>query len=80
LHGDSFRVSVACPSDTQGWLSWLYQAFKNHKLVDVFHQPGECDLTANVDFAFLKEAVSDLREHPFFPSRIFFPLTTRYQS
>ncbi|KAF9787471.1 S-adenosyl-L-methionine-dependent methyltransferase [Thelephora terrestris] len=37
-----------------------FRAFKNHKLVDVFHQPGECDLTANVDFAFLKEAVSDL--------------------
>jgi len=36
-----------------------FRAFKNHKLVDVFYQPGECDLTVNVDFAFLKEAVSD---------------------
>ena len=27
----------------------------------MFHQPGDCDLTVNVDFAFLKEAVSDLR-------------------
>ena len=46
------------------WLNEFYQAFKDHKLVDVFHQPGECDLTTNVDFAFLKEAVSDLRMYP----------------
>jgi NADH dehydrogenase [ubiquinone] 1 alpha subcomplex assembly factor 7 len=36
------------------------QAFKNHEIVDVFHRPGECDLTTNVDFAFLKEAMGDL--------------------
>lgn len=36
----------------------LVQAFKNHKVVDVFHLPGECDLTVNVDFAYLKEALS----------------------
>ncbi|KAF5359488.1 hypothetical protein D9756_003275 [Leucocoprinus leucothites] len=36
------------------------KAFKQHKIVDVFHRPGECDLTANVDFAYLKEAMSDL--------------------
>jgi len=30
--------------------------------VDVFHKPGECDLTANVDFAYIKEAVSELGE------------------
>jgi len=39
----------------------------------VFHQPGECDLTVNVDFAFLKEAVSDLRMYPSFSSSIFLP-------
>ncbi|KAH7341536.1 S-adenosyl-L-methionine-dependent methyltransferase [Rhizoctonia solani] len=33
-----------------------FRAFQSHKLVDVFHQPGSCDLTANVDFAYLKEA------------------------
>lgn len=27
-------------------------------MVDVFQQPGECDLTVNVDFAYLKEAVA----------------------
>ena len=28
--------------------------------MDVFHRPGECDLTTNVDFAYLKEAIGDL--------------------
>ncbi len=30
------------------------KAFKEHKLSDVFLQPGDCDLTADVDFLFLK--------------------------
>ncbi|KAG8744635.1 hypothetical protein FRC11_013347, partial [Ceratobasidium sp. 423] len=34
-----------------------FRAFQKHKLVDVFYQPGMCDLTANVDFAYLKEAL-----------------------
>jgi NADH dehydrogenase [ubiquinone] 1 alpha subcomplex assembly factor 7 len=37
----------------------------------VFHQPGECDLTTNVDFAFLKEAVSDSRTCLSLPSHGF---------
>ncbi|KAK2460941.1 hypothetical protein APHAL10511_007411 [Amanita phalloides] len=37
-----------------------FRAFKDHRIVDVFHRPGECDLTANVDFAYIKEAISDL--------------------
>ncbi|KAI0687721.1 S-adenosyl-L-methionine-dependent methyltransferase [Cytidiella melzeri] len=37
-----------------------FRAFKDHKIVDVFHRPGECDLTTNVDFAYLKDAVLDL--------------------
>ena len=28
--------------------------------MDIFHRPGECDLTANVDFAYLKEAMKGL--------------------
>ncbi|KAG8678162.1 hypothetical protein FRC08_018012 [Ceratobasidium sp. 394] len=35
-----------------------FRAFQKHKLVDVFHQSGMCDLTANVDFACLKEALA----------------------
>ncbi|THH15964.1 hypothetical protein EW146_g4596 [Bondarzewia mesenterica] len=37
-----------------------FRAFKDHKIVDPFHRPGQCDLTANVDFAYLKEAMTDL--------------------
>ncbi|KAI9567367.1 S-adenosyl-L-methionine-dependent methyltransferase [Boletus coccyginus] len=36
------------------------RAFKDHEIVDVFHRPGECDVTANVDFGLLKEVLSDL--------------------
>ncbi|KAH9831576.1 DUF185-domain-containing protein [Rhodofomes roseus] len=37
-----------------------FRAFKEHKIVDVFHRPGECDLTVNVDFAYLSEALAGL--------------------
>ncbi|KAF8071758.1 S-adenosyl-L-methionine-dependent methyltransferase [Lyophyllum atratum] len=47
--GDSFRVSDSPPLN----------AFQGHKIVDVFHQPGESDVTTNVDFALLKEAMGD---------------------
>ncbi|KAI6123548.1 S-adenosyl-L-methionine-dependent methyltransferase [Pisolithus croceorrhizus] len=33
------------------------RAFKEHRIVDIFHRPGECDITANVDFALLKESL-----------------------
>lgn len=36
-----------------------FRAFRNHKIVDPFHLLGQCDLTANVDFAYLKEAMTD---------------------
>jgi len=32
------------------------KAFKNHQLVDVFSNVGDADLTADVDFRYLKEA------------------------
>ena len=35
-----------------------FRAFHRHKLVSVFHRPGESDLTANVDFLHLKSAVA----------------------
>ncbi|EIM90675.1 DUF185-domain-containing protein [Stereum hirsutum FP-91666 SS1] len=34
-----------------------FRAFKDHKIVDPLLTPGQCDLTANVDFAYLKEAM-----------------------
>ncbi|KAF8525904.1 S-adenosyl-L-methionine-dependent methyltransferase [Hysterangium stoloniferum] len=37
-----------------------FRAFKSHRLVDVFEDPGMCDLTANVDFALLKESMADI--------------------
>ncbi|KAG5647366.1 hypothetical protein DXG03_000434 [Asterophora parasitica] len=43
--GDSFRASI--------------RAFKDHKIVDVFDRPGQCDLTTNVDFKLLQEAMGD---------------------
>ncbi|OAX42701.1 DUF185-domain-containing protein [Rhizopogon vinicolor AM-OR11-026] len=36
------------------------RAFKEHKIVDIFCSPGECDITANVDFTLLKESMADL--------------------
>lgn len=35
------------------------QGFKNHSLHDPLSEPGTADLTADVDFAFLKEHVRD---------------------
>ncbi|KAG8930646.1 hypothetical protein FRC01_002450 [Tulasnella sp. 417] len=34
-----------------------FRAFRKHKVVEVFDEPGSSDLTANVDFAYLKEAM-----------------------
>ena len=31
-----------------------FQAFKKHKLHEVLHDPGSADVTANVDFAYLR--------------------------
>ncbi|KZP31759.1 hypothetical protein FIBSPDRAFT_1037317 [Athelia psychrophila] len=51
-----------------------FRAFKDHALVDPFHRPGECDLTTNVDFAYIKEAfagVPDVRSHGPLPQGAF---------
>lgn len=34
------------------------QAFRKHEIVHVFDDPGSADLTANVDFAYMKEALA----------------------
>nr|GAT50423.1 predicted protein [Mycena chlorophos] len=37
-----------------------FRAFRNHQIVDPFDEPGKCDLTVNVDFGYLSEAVADI--------------------
>lgn len=39
--------------------SVFLQAFKQHKLHDALAEPGTADLTADVDFAYLKRMVSN---------------------
>lgn len=39
------------PSRREGTL----QAYQNHQVVSVFHEPGHCDITAHVDFTHLAE-------------------------
>lgn len=41
------------------FLPLLAKAFRAHRHVDVFDKPGTSDLTTNVDFALLKEALED---------------------
>ncbi|KAL7751797.1 hypothetical protein RI367_002797 [Sorochytrium milnesiophthora] len=35
------------------------RAIKDHKFVDLFSSPGQCDLSADVDFSYLRAAVGD---------------------
>ncbi|KAK1927657.1 S-adenosyl-L-methionine-dependent methyltransferase [Papiliotrema laurentii] len=44
-----------------------FRAFKNHKIVDIFEEPGTADLTANVDFTYLKESLADSGTHTLGP-------------
>ncbi|KAF8301040.1 DUF185-domain-containing protein [Clavulina sp. PMI_390] len=37
-----------------------FRAFHKHKPADVFNLPGMCDLTASVDFAYLREALAGI--------------------
>ncbi|TFK90509.1 DUF185-domain-containing protein [Polyporus arcularius HHB13444] len=66
LHEDSVRsAGSALIVDYGGDRAYgnSFRAFKYHKIVDMFYRPGECDLTVNVDFAYLQEAVTDLASH-----------------
>ncbi|BEI94935.1 uncharacterized protein CcaverHIS019_0705160 [Cutaneotrichosporon cavernicola] len=38
------------------------RGFRKHKVVDLFEEPGTADLTANVDFAYLKESLDGVAE------------------
>jgi NADH dehydrogenase [ubiquinone] 1 alpha subcomplex assembly factor 7 len=55
--GNSFRVRPFLSLPTHGFHHWPRQAFKGHALADPFDCPGQADLTANVDFAYLAEAL-----------------------
>ena len=46
----------------------LPQAFKGHALADPFDRPGQADLTANVDFAYLAEALKGTGTSSLVPS------------
>ena len=59
VFGSSFRVSPET-GVSFSMLTLGSQAFRNHKIVDVFEEPGSADLTANVDFAYLRESLSGL--------------------
>ncbi|KAJ7592848.1 S-adenosyl-L-methionine-dependent methyltransferase [Mycena floridula] len=48
----------------EGAASDSFRAFKDHKMVDPFHRPGECDLTADVDFSYLRAAMENLVHVP----------------
>ncbi|KAH8088113.1 S-adenosyl-L-methionine-dependent methyltransferase [Filobasidium floriforme] len=43
-----------------------FRAFRRHEIVHVFDDPGSADLTANVDFAYLKESLEGVA-HPHGP-------------
>jgi NADH dehydrogenase [ubiquinone] 1 alpha subcomplex assembly factor 7 len=58
--GDSLRVCFSQTLTSDVLTGDRSQAFKEHKIVDIFFRPGECDITANVDFALLKESMADL--------------------
>lgn len=38
------------------------RGFRKHKVVDLFEEPGTADLTANVDFAYLRESLEGVAE------------------
>ncbi|KAG8799254.1 hypothetical protein FRC17_007186 [Serendipita sp. 399] len=42
------------------FFSSSFRGIRNHRIVDPFDQPGNSDLTANVDFATLKDAIGDV--------------------
>ncbi|KAJ9101897.1 hypothetical protein QFC21_003237 [Naganishia friedmannii] len=42
---------------SDGSSSNSFRAFRRHEIVHVFDDPGSADLTANVDFAYMKEAL-----------------------
>ncbi len=59
---NSFRVRARAIRPFEVAKIASHQAFRGHQIVDVFDDPGSADLTANVDFAYLAEALSGIGE------------------
>lgn len=61
--GRSWRVrcaACACGALQRLTSSRRVQGFRKHQVVDPLSEPGHTDLTANVDFSYLAEALGDL--------------------
>ena len=66
LFGSSFRVCSGLhlyPRTLVQSVLTGFQGFRNHKIVDIFDEPGSSDLTANVDFTYLSESLSPTGSH-----------------
>ena len=44
-----------------------FQAIKNHKYIDPLIAPGECDLSAKVDFTLIRKIAKDLKANVYGP-------------
>ena len=55
--GNSFRVRPLLLAYRRFLITCSLQAFKGHALANPFDCPGQADLTVNVDFAYLAEAL-----------------------
>ena len=56
-----------------------FQAFKKHKLHEVLHDPGSADVTANVDFAYLRSVTRGKGWHLFFSLSFIFSIRWIFQ-
>ncbi|KAF7985697.1 hypothetical protein HWV62_2268 [Athelia sp. TMB] len=58
--GEGAGAALVVDYGADGAADNSFRAFKDHAQADPLARPGECDLTANVDFAYLREALTGL--------------------
>lgn len=60
IQGDTLRVKASYKyfRETTNSFCFSIKAIKNHKIISPMSDPGSADLSADVDFAFLKEAIT----------------------
>ncbi len=63
LHGTGGAALIIDYGHTTPAPGETLQALHRHKQVDIFHRPGECDLTTHVDFHALAEALRQAGLH-----------------